>query len=172
MIRSWRRRRHTAPAEMNITAFMNLMVILVPFLLITAVFSRVAVLELALPAGEEAAASPQEPLQLRVTVREDRIEIAGLGSSLILDAEGGGYALDNLSGALKRLKARYPDETDAAILLEPDIPYEALVQVMDTVRAFPIVRAGSVEHAELFPDISIGDAPVIQDEPQRNGAKR
>ena len=38
-----RRERNLEAAELNITAFMNLMVILVPFLLITAVFSRVAI---------------------------------------------------------------------------------------------------------------------------------
>ena len=43
------RRYDGESTELNITAFMNLMVILVPFLLITAVFSRLAVLELNLP---------------------------------------------------------------------------------------------------------------------------
>jgi len=44
MLRSRRggRRQNDDTAELNITAFMNLMVILVPFLLITAVFSRLA----------------------------------------------------------------------------------------------------------------------------------
>ena len=44
-----RRRRSQDPGDINITAFMNLMVILVPFLLITAVFSRITILELNLP---------------------------------------------------------------------------------------------------------------------------
>ena len=50
MIRSRKSgRRNVETAELNITAFMNLKVILVPFLLITAVFSRLEVLELNLP---------------------------------------------------------------------------------------------------------------------------
>ncbi|HZD54071.1 MAG TPA: biopolymer transporter ExbD, partial [Woeseiaceae bacterium] len=52
-------RRNIETAELNITVFMNLMVILVPFLLITAVFSRLAVLELNLP-GSAAQASEEE----------------------------------------------------------------------------------------------------------------
>jgi biopolymer transport protein ExbD len=48
--RRLRTRRSKDPADLDITAFMNLMVVLVPFLLITAVFSRLAVLELNLPA--------------------------------------------------------------------------------------------------------------------------
>jgi biopolymer transport protein ExbD len=47
--RGGHRRHNHDTAELNITAFMNLMVILVPFLLITAVFSRLAILELNLP---------------------------------------------------------------------------------------------------------------------------
>ena len=50
MLRRYRgSRSNVDTAELNITAFMNLMVILVPFLLITAVFSRLAVIELYLP---------------------------------------------------------------------------------------------------------------------------
>ena len=51
--------------ELNITAFMNLMVILVPFLLITAVFSRLTILELNLPALD-AASEKQEKIDLQL----------------------------------------------------------------------------------------------------------
>ena len=64
------RRRNQETAELNITAFMNLMVILVPFLLITAVFSRLAVLELNLPGSSTEPADPQEQaFQLEVIIR-------------------------------------------------------------------------------------------------------
>ena len=55
MIGRARRRRKDGDDDINITAFMNLMVILVPFLLITAVFSRLTILELNLPAAESEA---------------------------------------------------------------------------------------------------------------------
>ncbi|PUB80977.1 MAG: biopolymer transporter ExbD, partial [gamma proteobacterium symbiont of Ctena orbiculata] len=44
-----RLRRHRQGEELNITAFLNLMVILIPFLLITAAFSRFSIIELYLP---------------------------------------------------------------------------------------------------------------------------
>ena len=69
------RNRHRETVELNITAFMNLMVILVPFLLITAVFSQVSILELNLPADGTDAAEPAEPeLQLEITIRGTSIE--------------------------------------------------------------------------------------------------
>ncbi len=160
MRRRWRQHRHHDAAEMNITAFMNLMVILVPFLLITAVFSRIAILELTLPAGEDAASGEDQSLQLEVIVRRDRIEVADRGAPLVrIPKKGDRYDLSGLSEILKQAKALAPDKTDVTILLEPEISYDDLIQVMDAVRVAPVVSAGAVAQAELFPDISIGDAP-------------
>ena len=159
----WRKHRRHDAAELNITAFMNLMVILVPFLLITAVFSRLAILELNLPSSSDQPDLVPETMQLEVIVRGDRIEVgernAGLLTSLPMTDEG--YDLEGLSAYLKRVKATYPDKLDATILLEADIPYDALVQVMDTVRVYETEVDGDRVQAELFPEISIGDAPVI-----------
>ncbi len=47
--------------ELNITTFLNLMVVLVPFLLITAVFSRITILELNLPTGAGDASKINKP---------------------------------------------------------------------------------------------------------------
>jgi len=149
---------------MDITAFMNLMVILVPFLLITAVFSRVAILELALPSEGDAIDQQQEEvLQTEVIVRADHIVISDRGNPPVNILKiPGGYQLDKLSAEMQRIKALVPEKTDVAILLEPDIPYDDLIQVMDTVRAARKLRDGVSINTELFPDISIGDAPPIE----------
>ncbi|MFQ5486981.1 MAG: ExbD/TolR family protein [Gammaproteobacteria bacterium] len=163
MNRRWRRSRLQEPAEMNITAFMNLMVILVPFLLITAVFSRIAILELNLPAKAAATAPPQKPaLQLEVILRRDSIEVAQQGGGAVVVAKKeGDYDLNEVSALLQQIKAQHPEKTDITLLLEPEIPYDALVQVMDTVRVAALEQGGRRLKAELFPDISIGDAPPI-----------
>jgi biopolymer transport protein ExbD len=157
-------RRNVETAELNITAFMNLMVILVPFLLITAVFSRLAVLELNLPGSSSEPVEPQEQaFQLEVIIRAEKIEIGDRNQGLlgVYPNTDDGYDYDALSNKLSELKNRYPSKTDASILLEQDIEYDTLVQVMDRVRI--VERADddqSVKRFELFPDISIGDAPV------------
>ena len=158
-------RRNVETAELNITAFMNLMVILVPFLLITAVFSRLAILELNLPGSSNEPVEPQEQtFQLEVIVRADKIEIGDRNQGLlgIYPNTGDGYDYEALSTKLSELKDRYPSKTDAAILLEQDIAYDTLVQVMDRVRVEEEIdeEAESVVRNDLFPDISIGDAPV------------
>lgn len=165
MKRRWRKHRNHDPAELNITAFMNLMVILVPFLLMTAVFSRLAVLELNLPAAQSEASEPLEPtFALEITVREDAIEVGERTGGLIrrVAHADGGYDLTQLAEALYEVKRVNPDVVDATVLLEPDISYQVLIEVMDTVRVRqqhdPAVDR--IVTAELFPDIAIGDAPV------------
>ncbi len=165
MIRRRRGGRHNIEtAELNITAFMNLMVILVPFLLITAVFSRVAILELSLPGPSTEAANPQEQtFQLEITVRQDQIEVGdrNMGALGVYPNVVGGYDYESLSSKLSEIKESYPDKTDAAILLEPEIPYDTLVQIMDRVRVALVVDGERIMRNDLFPDISIGDAPVL-----------
>lgn len=166
MIRSRKSgRRNVETAELNITAFMNLMVILVPFLLITAVFSRLAVLELNLPGSSSEPVDPQEQaFQLEVIIRADKIEVGDRNQGLlgVYPNKGEGYDYEALSNKLSELKRRYPSKTDASILLEQDIEYDTLVQVMDRVRIVERVdeEEQSVKRFDLFPDISIGDAPV------------
>jgi len=157
-----RRQRSQDAGDINITAFMNLMVILVPFLLITAVFSRITILELNLPAvaGEAQQDKPQE-FHLEIIVRADGIEVGDRDGGLIkrLQLKGDDHDYEQLSHLLQQVKARFPDKLDATLLLEPDTDYETVVQVMDNVRTARVVQAGSVVSAELFPEISIGDAP-------------
>jgi len=163
MMRSRRGRRHNVDtAELNITAFMNLMVILVPFLLITAVFSRLAILELNLPGSSTEPANPRELVfQLEVIVREGRIEVGdrNVGAFGVYLNTVDGYDYEALSAKLSEIKQRYPEKTDAAILLESNIAYDTLVQVMDRVRIQERIEGQRIRRSDLFPDISIGDAP-------------
>jgi biopolymer transport protein ExbD len=165
-LRRGRRERHHEQAELNITAFMNLMVILVPFLLITAVFSRLAILELNLPSSEASLAEEQKPeFQLEITVRESAIEVGDRNAGTLsrIANDDAGYNFVELSGYLQKVKQQFPDKANATVLLEQDIPYEVLVQVMDTVRVVERIddSRGLAARYELFPEISIGDAPAL-----------
>jgi biopolymer transport protein ExbD len=163
------RRHNVETAELNITAFMNLMVILVPFLLITAVFSRLAILELNLPGSSTEPVEPQDQVfQLEVIVRADKIEVGDRNQGLlgIYPNSEDGYDFDAVGDKLVELKERYPNKTDASILLEQEIAYDTVVQIMDTVRISVSIEVDEDDGQELvrtdlFPDISIGDAPVL-----------
>lgn len=152
--------------ELNITAFLNLMVILVPFLLITAVFSRMTILELNLPA-KDAVDKQQEKikLQLELVVRQDSFEIrdANLGRIKYLKRNQPETNWSVFSDVLLEIKTRFPDEENITLLLERKVNYKTLIQVMDRVRTAEVLQITEVETVELFPNISIGDAPVLLD---------
>jgi len=149
------------PPELDITTFMNLMVVLVPFLLITAVFSRITVMELNIPAG--AAGSADKPkVSVEVILRKDRLEIGnGVGVIAKIPNVDGKYDIHTLSDYLQKIKGNYPDKQDATILIEPDIEYDRMVRVMDAVRVAELKQEGSEEKQKvaLFPDMSLGEAP-------------
>ena len=47
------------------------------------------------------------------------------------------------------------------MLLEPGVSYKTMIEVMDHVRSADVVQLASLETVELFPEISIGDAPAL-----------
>ena len=157
------RRLHKKPAELEVTAFINLIVVLVPFLLSTAVFTRLSVIDLTLPAQSNPAVEQLKTndLQLEVVIHPDALEVGDrLGGQIDrIDSRGGRPDTVALSALFVRIKARFPEVTEATVLAEPDTPYDTLVQVMDAVRAGPMSAGPKGTRAELFPDVSIGDAP-------------
>ncbi len=179
------KRREKNPPELDVTTFLNLMVVLVPFLLITAVFSRITIHELSMPSS----AGPSEPnkpkISIEVIVRKNALEVSDGGRTVarFRNTEEGKYDIGKLSDYLVKIKNSYPDKTDAVILMEPNIEYDHLVTVMDAVRVVELKKKGNnssgsqadeqtggqqaeptgavaePEKMVLFPDISIGDAP-------------
>ena len=67
----------------------------------------------------------------------------------------------SLTEYLTKVKQQFPDKKDATLLLEPDVKYDTLVAVMDRIRVAEHVDSPNkrVVRTELFPEISVGDAP-------------
>ncbi|WP_445773698.1 biopolymer transporter ExbD [Shewanella sp.] len=174
-----RRRPNTQDAELDITSFMNLMIVLVPVLLLSLVFSQVRILNLQLPVLSEAeqAQDEQEPKILELVITPARLELnypAGM-SLKRFDVTDAGYDFAALSVYLQDLKLTFQqqgiEKNDIVLLLDPAIDYQTIVSAMDTVRSFKAVVAANLVDAELFPMISLGDAPAASDSgsPQANG---
>ncbi|MEO6079370.1 MAG: biopolymer transporter ExbD [Steroidobacteraceae bacterium] len=165
-------RRHRKPAELLLVPMIDIFTVLVTFLLMTAVFSRTVILELKLP-SQSAESVPIPPgLKLEVILRQDMVQVADANSGPLQTFErkdrSQPYDLAGLAAFLQEIKARYPEMTDATLLLEPDIPYDSLVQVMDAMRLVEQRQNNQLVQAELFPNVSIGDAP----ETDAPGARR
>ena len=94
-------------------------------------------------------------------IRKDSLEVADQQGGLIkrINNNADGYDLKALNDLLVQIKVRFPEKRNVFILSEPKTNYETMVQVMDAVRMTEQVEAGSLVQAELFPEISLGDAP-------------
>jgi biopolymer transport protein ExbD len=165
------RRLRKEAAHLEITAFINLIVVLVPFLLSTAVFTRLAVIDLSLPAKNSGQLEQlkAEDLKLEIVVRTEALEVGDRIGGLIQRipaAANGGPDVKTLQTLIQQIKTKFPDKMEATVLAEPNTPYDTLVQVMDVVRAGHLAQTNAqgnvtLVKAELFPNISIGDAPIV-----------
>ncbi len=146
----------------NLTPMMDILTVLVVFLLITAVFISITIEELAVPTAAGAETHSMPNFAIEVIVRRAGLEIAS--GSVVSDRipkKDDQYDIGALTKTLLRLKAQYPEKEDVSVLMEPDIKYDHLIEIMDAVRSTNAVPegGGAARKIELFPKISIGDAP-------------
>ena len=136
---------------LNLTPMMDVFTVLVVFLLITAVFTSITIMDLSVPTSAGGASAIKPNFAIEVIVRKAGLEIAnGRAVEAAIPKKDDKYDLQKLTELLLALKAKYPEKEDATVLMEPRIEYDYLVQVMDTVRG---------AQTPIFPKISIGDAP-------------
>ena len=140
---------HAEETELNLTAVMNIFLILIPFLLLTAVFVRIAVLELTLPSLDKKgpAAHTEQPKSTIINILKISESGFELNSPEIkfqkLNKTETDYDWQALSSQLTRIKEKYPESEDILISSENSIRYHTIISVMDKCR-----DAG-------FPNISI-----------------
>jgi biopolymer transport protein ExbD len=154
-------RYHQGRDDLNIVPMIVMMVILVFFLIFTAVFSKTNIVQLYLPSASTAAPLDlPKTLKLEVIIRPDDVVVNDRNSGPLKTVANtaAGPDLDALSTFIRQIKSQFPDMTDATILSSPATTYDTLVQVMDTVRVYQLPVA-PFSNAELFPDLSVGDAP-------------
>ena len=156
-------KRKTKEEDIDVTPLLNVMVVLIAFLIFSAVFSRINIQEIVLPTqGGGGAAQDVQPIVIEVIVRQNVLEVSD-GNSIIvsLPKQNGKYDTQTLSEYLWQFKQVYTEKQDVNILLEPDIEYESMIQVMDAVKIAVIKQEGEAEGQQvvLFPQVSLGDAP-------------
>ena len=153
---------HQEAAELDVTPFMNLMIVLVPVLLLSMVFTHTTVIDLNFPTGEAAdGAFNPDQVHLEVVVAADELRVADGRGGVIkrLPMVDGQHDYNQLTQVMQELKRRMPEKEDITVLLEATTDYQTLVSIMDRVRSYPTVQGVDVVQAELFPVISLGDTP-------------
>src|SRR4030095_6159988 len=156
------------PAEVMLVPMIDIFVVLVTFLLMTAVFSRITILQLDLPSANDGGAGAPPEFRLEVIVRESGFELTN-GQTLIaaLPKVDGEYDWATLSQLAQQLKSENPNVDDASVLMERTVKYDYLIQVMDAIRSVPATGGGESaadpsagpQRHELFTHIPVGEAP-------------
>jgi biopolymer transport protein ExbD len=173
-------RRERKPAELLLVPMIDIFTVLVAFLLMTAVFSRIAIMQIDLPSS--AAPKPEEPkFRLEIVVRQEGFELSdGKQQIGTIPKASGAYDLNALSERVLAVKREHPTSEDASVLSEPKVPYDQLIQVMDAIRSTELpatdelvagqaaavgptgaAGAGTPQTVKvaLFTNIALGDAP-------------
>lgn len=156
----------TDEAELDVTAFLNLMIVLVPVLLLSMTFTQITVLEIKLPeltGGKNNSEEAQS--QLEVVIQDEGFKIYYPTNVLIQEipmlAKDSGvqsYDFAQLSLVLQEVKSQLKDKRDALVRSAPSVGYQDLVFTMDAVKSYKTVVVASLVEVELFPEISLDDA--------------
>ena len=168
---SKRSSRTIEEVEINMTPVMNLMVVLIPLLLSSAVYVKIGVIDLNLPPAVgtsvsqlEAPKEVEKKLDLAVTVTEEGFYISSSieivrsandpGPSILL-SDSGSYNFSALAEKLLEIKKealkKFSDTENIVIQAEPDINYQLLIDTMDAAREIIVDKQKFV----LFPEVSL-----------------
>ena len=140
-----RGRRKEVNGELLLVPYIDLLTCMIAFLLITAVWTQIARLEVQQRGQGEAEGGDPPPTKIAVLVHPDGFALVVNQDQRPLPQRGGDFDYPALETELKGLKKSYPDKTDVQVLSEDAIEFATLIKTMDAALA-----AG-------FPNISLLD---------------
>ncbi|RME14803.1 MAG: biopolymer transporter ExbD [Bdellovibrio sp.] len=140
--------------DVNLVPFIDLMSVLVIFLLVTAVWSQVSMIQIGSSvygkrtSSEVAKPEPKVYVPFRLDIKPDQFRVL-IGRQLIsIPKVRGEYNTRRLLKELKKIKELYPEKEDAIVSVSDQLPYKTLILGMDA-----LLESG-------FPKISIATAEV------------
>lgn len=124
--------------ELNLVPFIDLMSVLITFLLITAVWTQVSMIQIGSSLyGKKSEMDPNpEPPPLADLVLKVEVKTAGhiltVGKQMIsLPLQGGLYDHAGLVAQLQRVKQLYPEKIDAIVAVSDELEYDLMIKTMD-----------------------------------------
>lgn len=168
----YRRRKHAKKTEeLMLVPMIDIFSVMVTFLLMTAVFTRLSIIQLDLPSNG-AGGAPSDPVyRLEVIVKKDGLTLSNGGREDFqnLPLENGQYPFARLAEVAVEKKAQHADVEAASVLMSSDVEYDYLVQAMDAIRSIDAAAAKAHGYAggtpdaagrvDLFPKVAVGNAP-------------
>jgi biopolymer transport protein TolR len=139
-------RRKSVNAELLLVPYIDLLTCMVAFLLITAVWTQLARLEVQQRGQGQSGDTDGPQTKLAVLVHDKGFAIIAGDNQQPVPQAGGDYDYGKLTAELKKLKTTHQDKTDLQILSQDAIKFDTLVKTMDAA-----MTSG-------FPDLSLQDA--------------
>lgn len=141
--------RQAVEADLELLPLMNLFIVLIPMMLVSAVFLQVKAIDMALPSAAEHAPPPPAGLDLSVAIRDAAYVVRGNGLAEQVVPRGphgpGGVpereAWAGLARALRDVATAHPEERGVRILAASTTRYEEIVAVMDVARGAGLPEA-------------------------------
>lgn len=134
--------------EPNLVPFIDLMSVLITFLLISAVWTQVSMMQIGSSLygkrneQQTAQIPPDADIVLKLDIRGDGYELT-VAKQVIKFPRSKDKQYDDagLIAQLEKAKQLYPKKTDAAIAMQEDLPYEQLIHGMDSLlrSGFPVI---------------------------------
>ena len=153
-----RRGRQLVNCDLELRPLMNVFIVLIPMLLMSAVFMEIRVIEMSLPDAQAAEVTPeQEPLDLalRIEANAYSLEVNGNVIQTIARAEDGPKhvmpgpdASAQLEQGLSAMAASHPGHPQIRIVAEAGTRYREIVALMDLARAAGLSQAGLQSSAQ------------------------
>lgn len=154
----------------NLIPIMNLFTALIPFLLMSAVFFRLSIIQISVPVnaegGETDIAKEEDKITLNLQIFPDRYEMSASSDTLTPDvlkrmtatvprsnADDQDPILRQLSEEAHRIKGKYTSSDTVIIVPEDEIGFQDVIYALDAVRNIKLEREGEEVRVTLFPKV-------------------
>jgi biopolymer transport protein TolR len=148
--------KRNSNVDLNLVPIIDLMSVCIIFLLITAVWTQVSMIQIGSSiygkknTDEKSEPPPKAEVPFRLDVRKDGYHVVIGRNQMSFPKVGGDYDNDKLTVELKKIKELYPEKADAVITVLDELPYDSLIKGMDA-----LLVAG-------FPEISVATGGAAQ----------
>src|SRR5256885_14082332 len=137
-------------AQINLVPFIDLLSCCISFLLITAVWTQLARMDVTQKGQGAAGASdekpPEQTVSLTLFIDKDGYTFAkSTGETTPIPLKGDDYDYAKLADTLKDAKSAYPDKNDIQVKSDDTVLYNKIIRTMDVVLS------------SKFPDIGLSD---------------
>jgi biopolymer transport protein ExbD len=128
--------KKTVDFQLNLIPMIDLLSVLISFLLMTAVWTQVARIDVKqqpnLPSDEPTPPPDEEKINLTVLIKASGYTISVKGAVVKeIEKKGDTYDSKALAEVLKNAVAEHPENHDVTVTSEDKVPYQELITVMD-----------------------------------------